>query len=437
MPLIKNIENKLERFLGLQKDIQTYNESEIHEAITLARLKSGPVHVNIPFDEPLYETVDSLSIAPKPFSLKTIKEVVDDFEIKSLVDVWHNAKRKMILIGVLQPNSIEVEYLQELVDEDSVVVFTETTSNVHHKDILPGIDKIIAPLEEADFKRLQPDILLTFGGLIVSKKIKAFLRQYKPNQHWHVDLFRANDTFFSLTKHIKLKPDTFLKEFLSKVTHHIKSDYKSNWLAVRDKRRKLHEEYLKTIPYSDFIVFNEILKALPKNTQLQVGNSSAIRYTQLFQLRKDITVFCNRGTSGIDGSTSTAIGAAVGSDKKVTFITGDLSFFYDSNALWNNYIPSNFRIIIINNKGGGIFRILPGHKNTENFDTYFETKHQLTAEHLCAMYNFEYQSVSDRSDLKNALDVFYQDSNQPKILEVFTPSTINDEVLLSYFNYIK
>ncbi|NRB59112.1 MAG: 2-succinyl-5-enolpyruvyl-6-hydroxy-3-cyclohexene-1-carboxylic-acid synthase [Winogradskyella sp.] len=437
VPLIKNIENKLERFLGLQKDIQTYNESEIHEAITFARMKSGPVHVNIPFDEPLYETVDSLSIAPKPFNLKTIKEVVDDFEIKSLVDVWHNAKRKMILVGVLQPNSIEIQYLQELVDEDSVVVFTETTSNLHNKDILPGIDKIIAPLEEADFKRLQPDILLTFGGLIVSKKIKAFLRQYKPNQHWHVDLFRANDTFFSLTKHIKLKPNTFLKEFLSKVTHHIKSDYKSTWLAVRDKRRKLHEEYLKTIPYSDFIVFNEILKALPKNTQLQVGNSSAIRYTQLFQLRKDITVFCNRGTSGIDGSTSTAIGAAVSSCKKVTFITGDLSFFYDSNALWNNYMPSNFRIIIINNEGGGIFRILPGHKNTENFDTYFETKHQLTAEHLCAMHNFEYQSVSDRSDLKNALEVFYQASNKPKILEVFTPSTKNDEVLLNYFNYIK
>lgn len=437
LPILKSIENKLEYFLGLQKDIQTYNESEIHDALTVAKLESAPVHINIPFDEPLYDTVEELTIKPKPFNLKSRIEKIDDFEIDSLLDLWHSAKRKMILVGVLQPNSIEEQWIQQIADDDSILVFTETTSNLNHPDFFPSIDKIIAPLEAEEFKALQPDILLTFGGLVVSKKIKAFLRQYKPEHHWHVDMLRANDTFFSLSKHVQLTPNTFLETFLSKVTHHTKSTYKSSWLSVREKRRKRHQSYLKTISFSDFKAFDSILKSIPKDSQLQVGNSSAIRYTQLFQLRKDISVFCNRGTSGIDGSTSTAIGSAVVSNQRVTFITGDLSFFYDSNALWNNYIPNSFRIIVINNGGGGIFRILPGHKNTENFDTYFETKHPLTAKQLCEMYGFEYHNVSNEAALHESLDSFYSVSSQPKLLEVFTPSTVNDEILLDYFKFIK
>ncbi|MTE25464.1 2-succinyl-5-enolpyruvyl-6-hydroxy-3-cyclohexene-1-carboxylate synthase [Winogradskyella ouciana] len=437
LPILKSIENKLEYFLGLQKDIQTYNESEIHDALTVAKLESAPVHINIPFDEPLYDTVEELTIKPKPFNLKSRIEKIDEFEIDSLLDLWHSAKRKMILVGVLQPNSIEEQWIQQIADDDSILVFTETTSNLSHPDFFPSIDKIIAPLEAEEFKALQPDILLTFGGLVVSKKIKAFLRQYKPEHHWHVDMLRANDTFFSLSKHVQLTPNTFLETFFSKVTHHTKSTYKSSWLSVREKRRKRHQSYLKTISFSDFKAFDSILKSIPKDSQLQVGNSSAIRYTQLFQLRKDISVFCNRGTSGIDGSTSTAVGSAVVSNQRVTFITGDLSFFYDSNALWNNYIPNSFRIIVINNGGGGIFRILPGHKNTENFDTYFETKHHLTANQLCEMYGFEYHYVSNEAALNESLDSFYSVSSQPKLLEVFTPSTVNDEILLDYFKFIK
>ncbi|WP_282030903.1 2-succinyl-5-enolpyruvyl-6-hydroxy-3-cyclohexene-1-carboxylic-acid synthase [Winogradskyella eximia] len=437
LPIIKSIENKLERFLGLQKDIQTYNESEIHDALTISKLKFGPVHINIPFDEPLYETVNELVINPKPFKIETRQEKIDDFEIKSLVDVWQSVKRKMILVGVLQPNSIEEKWLQEIADDDSIIVFTETTSNLHHPDFFPGIDKMIAPLNEEDFKALQPDILLTFGGLVVSKKIKGFLRTYKPEHHWHVGLFKANDTFFCLDKHLKLRPNTFLAAFLPQVTHHTKSNYKLTWLTVRQKRRKMHELYLDDLPFSDFTVFNSVLKSLPKQSVLQVGNSSAIRYTQLFHVSKSVSVFCNRGTSGIDGSTSTAIGASIATEQRTTFITGDLSFFYDSNALWNNYIPKTFRIIVINNEGGGIFRILPGHKDTNNFDTFFETKHHLSAKQLCEMYGFKYKVAKDQNETITQLNEFYKVSKQPVLLEIFTPSKINDKILLEYFKFIK
>jgi 2-succinyl-5-enolpyruvyl-6-hydroxy-3-cyclohexene-1-carboxylate synthase len=435
--VIYNSNLKLELSLELQQDSQSYNDSEIHSALTHAIVKSGPVHINIPFDEPLYETVEELSANPKPFKIQRRIENIAEYDFNSLMDVWQNANRKIILVGVLQPNSIEEKWIQKLAEDDSVIVFTETTSNLHHQDFFPGIDKIIAPLNEEELKTLQPEVLLTFGGLVVSKKIKKFLRQFKPNHHWHVGLFNANDTFFCIEKHIQLTPNTFLGELLPQVSQIKSSDFKSTWINIRNKRRNKQVDYLKTIPFSDFVVFNSILKYLPKQSQLQVGNSSAIRYTQLFHLHESINVFCNRGTSGIDGSTSTAIGASLAADVQTTFITGDLSFFYDSNALWNNYIPNSFRVIVVNNGGGGIFRILPGHKNTSNYDTFFETKHNLNAEQLCKMYSFDYCNATNEIGLKNALNDFFNDSIQPKLLEVFTPSHINDEILLDFFRFIK
>ncbi|NNL82569.1 MAG: 2-succinyl-5-enolpyruvyl-6-hydroxy-3-cyclohexene-1-carboxylate synthase [Winogradskyella sp.] len=437
LPILKNLENKLERFLGIQKDIQEFNTTEIESALHMAVFKSAPVHLNVPFDEPLYDTVNEPQVHLVPKELELPKSVLDDYDISYCVDQWHAAKKKMILVGVQSPNNIEQKWLDDLAEDDSVVVLTETTSNLHHPEFFSSIDQLITPLNEAEFKELQPDILLTFGGMIVSKRIKAFLRKYKPKHHWHVDEYRSNDTFFSLSKHIKAQPNEFLKMFLTEATHYSKSDYKPKWKTVNNYRLKKHQEYLSNIPYSDFMVFNMLLMHLPGDSQLQVGNSSAIRYTQLFQIPNNVSVFCNRGTSGIDGSTSTAIGAAVVHSNRTTFITGDLSFFYDSNALWNNYVRNDFRIIVINNQGGGIFRILPGHKDTENFDTYFETKHQLSAIHLCKMYGFDYCSADSKSSLSDALTTFYAKSKAPKLLEIYTPDRLNDKILLDYFKFIK
>jgi len=185
------------------------------------------------------------------------------------------------------------------------------------------------------------------------------------------------------------------------------------------------------------LVFSQLFKMLPNDIQLQLSNSSTIRYGQLFEMNPSHAVFCNRGTSGIDGSTSTAIGAAHVCETPTVFITGDLSFFYDSNALWNQYIASDFKIIIINNSGGGIFRILPDAKGVPSFSTFFETKHQLTAKQLSEMHGFGYQSANDMPSLMAQLASFFGNSDTPQILEIFTPSEINDDVLLSYFDYIK
>ncbi len=434
LPIFKSFENKLEKILGLQKSIQQENEIEINKAINTAVIQKGPVHLNIPFDEPLYDMVDKPSVKPSIIPLELKGDVLED--IDRFKDIWKASKKKMVLVGVNKSNAVDQSIIDFLAQDESIVVFTETTSNLHHDNFFPSIDKVIVPLSKTILLELQPDILLTFGGMIVSKKIKAFLREYKPKEHWHIDSKKANDTFFCLSHHFKVDVNSFFKE-LNLQNLQIKSDYRKYWQNIMKRRREMHDSYLQQIPFSDFKAFDTVLNSIPNESIMQVGNSSAIRYTQLFDLNKSIKVFCNRGTSGIDGSTSTALGSAVVSSNQTIFITGDLSFFYDSNALWNNYIPKSFRIIVVNNGSGGIFRILSGHKNTSNFETYFETKHNLSAQHLCDMYQFEYSIAKNEDQLKNQLVSFYAPSNKPKLLEIFTPRTLNDSVLLDYFKFIK
>jgi 2-succinyl-5-enolpyruvyl-6-hydroxy-3-cyclohexene-1-carboxylate synthase len=393
----------------------------------------GPVHINVPFEEPLYDTV------PEPLSLnisfkKDIKTAYF-YLSPSFQKTWQNAKRKLVLVGVNPPNSLDSAVIDQLANDPSVIVLTETTSNLHHSNFFPFIDQLIAPLNEEGYEALQPDLLLTFGGLIISKKIKAFLRAYNPKHHWHVDPYKANDTYFCLNKHFKINPNDFFRQ-LFKNTPSNKSSYFDFWNRVKLQRKKAHNEYLKSMPFSDFKAFELISHAIPQNFVVQSGNSSAIRYLQLFEFHPSISLYCNRGTSGIDGSTSTAVGASIVSKEPTLLITGDLSFFYDINGLWNKYIPSNFRIIVINNSGGGIFRILPGNDNSELFETYFETKHNRNAKALATDFGFAYSSANSEQTLALTLAEFFKSSSSPKLLEIFTPSSQNDKILLSYFDQI-
>ncbi|PBI85038.1 2-succinyl-5-enolpyruvyl-6-hydroxy-3-cyclohexene-1-carboxylate synthase [Flavobacterium sp. ACN2] len=420
---------------NLTEDASEENDLKINLAIETAIQKKGPVHINAPFEEPLYETTEELSVQPKitnpePEAFPLAIENSDE-----IVSIWNTAKRKLILVGVNEANAIDQEVIENLASDPSIVVLTETTSNLHHPSFINSIDTLITPFDDFDFKKFNPEVLITFGGMVVSKRIKGFLRKYKPEHHWHIDTLRAYDTFGALTKHFEMQPNDFFKNLLSK-TSFVKSNYFKNVDAVYQTRLERRKEYLSKIDFSDFKVFEKVIESLPKNSLLQISNSSAIRYAQLIDIDSSIEVFCNRGTSGIDGSTSTAIGAAVGNKKQTVFVTGDISFLYDSNALWNSYIPKNFKIILINNGGGGIFRILPGHEEKPVFNTYFETSHNLTAEHLAKMYNFNYYAAKDNESLESGIKSLYGSDDVPAILEVFTPTLENDQILKQYFKYL-
>jgi len=417
---------------NLTEEVSEENDLKINLAIETAIRLKGPVHINAPFEEPLYETTEELSVRSKitnPEPENSSKTIENSDEI---VSVWNSAKRKLILVGVNEANVIDQEIIDNLASDPSIVVLTETTSNLHHSNFINSIDTLITPFDDSDFAAFNPEVLVTFGGMVVSKRIKGFLRKYKPKHHWHIDTLRAYDTFGALTKHFKMQPNDFFNDLLSKSTF-VKSNYFKNIDAVYKKRLIKKEEYLSEIGFSDFKVFEKVIESLPKNSIFQISNSSAIRYAQLIDIDESIEVFCNRGTSGIDGSTSTAIGASVGNEKQTVFVTGDIGFLYDSNALWNSYIPKNFKIILVNNGGGGIFRILPGHEEKPVFNTYFETSHNLTAEHLAKMYHCNYFTATDLDSLNNSVELLYNTNDAPAILEIFTPTRENDAVLKQYF----
>jgi len=420
----------------LKKDLND-NEIWIQEALISAKDNKGPVHINVPFDEPLYEVTDKLTIEiteeEKPVKDSLLDEIpleVDD--LQKYADIWNSSTKKMVLLGTCFPDAMIQTQLDHIVKDPSVLVLTETTSNVYNEKFINSIDQLIIPLDDVESKELQPDILLTFGGMVVSKKIKQFLRKLKPNHHWHIDKFNASDTYYCLEHHFEVSPQLFFSQFFF-LTKQKESDYQRKWLDIKNERKLKHDHYLKSTEFSDLQVFELIFKALPKHMHLQLSNSSVVRYAQLFNIPDDTEVFCNRGTSGIDGSTSTAIGAAYVNQKQTVFLTGDISFLYDSNALWNNYLKNDFRIILINNSGGGIFRFIPGPK-TSNALEYFETPHHLNAANLCEMYGIEYDSVGSKNELKNILNNFFESSEKPKLLEIFTSAELNDVILKSYFS---
>lgn len=421
------------------QSILDFNAKETHKALQTAFLSQGPVHINAPFDEPLYHKTEHLSI--KVPHLTTLQSPKKKVNTSHFIDAWKTSSKKLVLVGVNLDEIITPKVLKLLSDDSSVIVMTEITSNISDQNFFTNIDSILAPIESEDnakelFEALQPQMLITFGGLVVSKKIKKFLREFQPKHHYHIDPKEANDTFFCLTEHLESQVNT-LFEALDSVLIPVESTYFKTWNAIRLKTLTLRQEYKNQIGFTDFAFYYSLFENLPQNETVHFANSSSIRYANLFDSKKEIKAFANRGTSGIDGSTSTAIGYAVASQEPTTLVTGDLSFFYDSNALWNKYIPNNFKIIVLNNAGGGIFRILPGNKDEDYFANYFETTHNLNAKQLCEMYKIQYTAAHDLKDVNQLLPLFFERNDTPQLIEIFTPRLENDKVLLAYFEFLR
>ncbi|NEV93208.1 2-succinyl-5-enolpyruvyl-6-hydroxy-3-cyclohexene-1-carboxylic-acid synthase [Psychroflexus sp. YR1-1] len=419
--------------------ILEYNAQEIHKALQTAIRNQGPVHINAPFDEPLYHKTNSLSIdVPE---LDALKPESTEFDASDFIRSWNSSTKKLVLAGVNLDEEIDEAVLKSLSEDPSVIVMTEITSNISHPNFFTNIDSILAPIELEEntlelFEALQPEVLITFGGLIVSKKVKKFLREFQPQKHFHIDPSEANDTFFCLSQHFETMVSSFF-ERVNPSLRQLDSSYFESWNGIRLKTLEYRSSYKNEIGFSDFAFYYSLFENLPQDETVHFANSSSIRYANLFDSRREIKAFANRGTSGIDGSTSTAIGYAVASQEPTTLVTGDLSFFYDSNALWNKYIPKTFKIILLNNAGGGIFRILPGNKEEAYFANYFETTHDLHAKHLCDMYQIQYTEARSLEQVDKELPSFFERNASPQLIEIFTPRLENDKVLLAYFDYLK
>lgn len=417
-----------------KENAEDINFDTIKKAIELCFEKQGPVHINIPLEEPLYELVSELPTFPTVE--KTIKH--KDYEIPSnLIAEWHTSQRIMLLVGTKDYSPELENQLTQLVKNHSVVVLSEANSNLYHEKFFRHIDRYIFNFTEEDFKTFAPDLLITVGQNVVSKKVKQFLRSARPKQHWHLDEVWQPDTYFSLTEKIEVKPEVFFSKLLKFINLEPRSYY-NLWDVLRDKKDARHQQFVNTVEFSDFYLFNKAAQTVPENYNIHFSNSSGIRYAQLFDFGKR-RIYCNRGTSGIDGSTSTAMGFAIKNQNPTLLITGDLSFFYDINGLWNQYIPPFVRIIIFNNGEGNIFKIIPGpgNANPNTLDEFIATKHRKNAEHLAKHFGFSYIKVEDELTLDRVLENFFKPDAQPKILEVNTYGKNSADVQKAYFNFMK
>lgn len=420
---------------------QWYIQREISTAFAEGATHwKGPIHFNIAFNEPLYKTEAFKKHPSKKITLVHSRFQFSNPQQQATINAL-GLPKKMVICGQLNEDPALLEQLKIFATDSSVVVLVENTSNLVDPKFVHCIDRTLNSIDdllEADYA---PDLLITIGGAVVSKKIKAFIRKHKPKEHWKIGFeFPYMDTYQALTHSFQAEPFHFFNALNDlNYTKNI-SNYGSKWkqldYLIRDKMPAFFEK----CAFADISTFETVLDYLPENCQLHLANSSVVRYAQLFDPIKSITYWSNRGTSGIDGSSSTAVGAAHANPEKLhVLITGDVSFFYDSNAFWNQYLMQNLRIILINNAGGGIFKIIAGPDTSKQSNEYFVAQHHHTAEGICQAFNIHYSSVDSLEVLADKMSDFYTYStdNRPKLLEIFTPSELNPEALQDFFHQLK
>lgn len=411
----------------------------ICEAIDTCRFPDmGPVHINLPFTEPLYEQSPADPADIKIIETIPVNTTLEENLVRSLAEKWDKYSKKLILAGMLEPDLELNEILDKIAEDGSVSVLTETTSNLFSERFNPCIDRVVSSITDEEAVEFQPELLITIGTQVISKKVKAFLRKHKPVEHWHIDpddLFL--DTYQSLTLNIPASPAEFLNYLSGYLLKDTNSLYSKTWKDRDLQSDKYHAEYLSECEFSDLKAFDILLKKIPAGINLHLGNSTPVRYVQLFRTNPGLKYNSNRGTSGIDGTVSTAAGAAFKNSQPTTLITGDLAFFYDSNGLWNKYLSDDLRIIIINNEGGGIFRFIDGPSETEVLEQYFETTHQTNAEGIASTFGLKYFKAKNQEELVRSLESFYHPQNKTaSILEIFTPREKNAVILKEYFRHL-
>ena len=400
----------------------------------------GPIHINVGMSEPLYGKVDCAEI-----NVQRIETVRGCFKLpdrrRTEMEQALSGTRKLVLIGQHRPDEALLRQMEQFSDDTDVAVLVENTSNLQHERFVHCIDRALNSITEEELPDFAPDVLISIGGAVVSKRIKSFLRKNRPKQHWKVGFeFPFMDTFQCLTHSFQSDPVDFMKELnslnYSRNTLNFSSKWRQKDLLARDRMG----EFFDRVRFSDIKVFELILDYLPERTQLHMANSSVIRYCQLFDPVRSIKYWSNRGTSGIDGSTSTAVGAAKAApDDLHVLITGDISFFYDSNALWNKYLSNNLRIILINNRGGGIFRIIPGPSETAQGKKYFEAHHEQEADKLCEAFGITYHRAECSKDIELCMETFYAKKNtgRSELIEIITPREVNDGELEAFFKALR
>ena len=445
-------------------DAKWHSGRLVNEAINLAQAApAGPVQVNVPLREPFYPKEGEVIGYEK--EVKIIREIPlpsSNFD-SGVYPELKQAMRMLVVVGQQPANARVTAALVKFaavfgapVVGDSIaniaspIPIQQDSSGAYYPEassllvpagqLVTHQDVFLVGMPAAAKQELRPDLLITFGQSLISKSLKLFLRDAAPAQHWHI---QANgpvaDTFRSLTRIIRCEPEHFFSRWAPAELP--ARETLEPWQRVEAGAMAfLNSFFTSKAVFNEFSVFRSVFAELLPHTALHLANSMAVRYANILGIpqSRQIEVFANRGTSGIDGCTSTAVGAALAQPgRPVVLMTGDVAFFYDRNAFWHNYPTPNLRVVLFNNHGGGIFRIIDGPRQQPELEEFFETRQALTAENTARDFHLRYFPVSSFVELEAALPVFFAAETGAAILEVFTDSKTNAAFFEEYRAAVK
>ncbi|SEH08140.1 2-succinyl-5-enolpyruvyl-6-hydroxy-3-cyclohexene-1-carboxylic-acid synthase [Candidatus Venteria ishoeyi] len=393
---------------------------------------SGPVHLNVPLREPLYPEPGELPGLPEKFNIiqaPLCQSIVSESAWPALIDNFQNAQSILLLSGQLTPQPALAEAVIALAKKSGSVILAELLSNLSPTESVCQLSDRSA----ASWSAEPPELLISFGQSVLSKKLKKLIRQYPPRQHWHIEAGAdIADTFQSMTQRISADPVCFFHTLQKKIKPQALNPVAKRWQMAHQANQHFIQACFKQQPYSEAEAVAQLIQAMPPATSLHLANSLSVRYACLLGIAPPQgAVWANRGTSGIDGCLATAIGHSLLSDKLHLLIIGDMAFQYGRNALWLEKIPSNLRIVVLNNGGGRIFEMLDDCAKQPECEEYFVTRQQLNCQQIALEYALAYQRVTTRQAGLQAAKWLAENATQARLVEICLAPEDNKRVYLA------
>lgn len=406
----------------------------INEAmIAMLNRGLGPVHINIPTtgDSAQY----NCDMLPNVKKIEYIDCYSDETEWSKYVEKLQNSKKILVIVGENYHSKSNLNgYLSEFVDKTGAVVLTDYMSNVRCYSQINSY-KITESISEQDFSKLMPEIVITMGNNILSNNLKKYLRSNRSMiEHWSVedteqirDVFKAEKALFSMkSESFFSKVNVLLEE--SNCQH---NEYYELWKQENEKT------LVKEVGFSSLQAVGILQNKIPKDSVVHLAILNSTRAFHFYDCEKNIKVYSNIGALGIDGCMSTFMGHAHATDKMCFLIIGDLSFFYDMNALGIRDVRNNVRILLLNNGGGSEFHFNMGKENIPTLNDYISVEHSKKAKGWVESLGYEYISVSSESELESSIDKFVGSSVNPIVMELFTDMESDAKVVKNTISTIK
>lgn len=422
-------------------DTNWYYQRTVNEAINISVVKpKGPVHLNVPIREPFYPLVNEVFEPSENIQFiqySKNENILNSVELQTLVNEFSKFDKILIAVGQKEANHELDELLKLIQLKYNIPVIGDVIANlkivkVTNQDLFLG----------ADNELFKPNLLITLGKSFISKAFKKYFQKHKAQTHWHINEgVNIIDPLQSITKIINCNPVYFFTEILQRAKNDTdRFDFNDKFQIENSEAEARKSHYFNNNRvFSELFAYKTVIDNLPANICLHLANSMAVRYTNIIGLNnvRNIEIFANRGTSGIDGCLSTAVGAAMLTNDLVYLFIGDVAFFYDRNAFWNNYLPKNLRIIIFNNGGGGIFRLIDGPSSQPELEEFFETKQNWSAKATVQEAYFDYFSASNLKEINECIQEFNSLLGSSKCLEIFTEGKVNQAEFATFLKEVK